>query len=385
MALGRAVVSDDIRAELSAETLAEVFLSLYAADCQTCGRPLGGASPALHVTDIDGDFAVATLHHPACQVSEWTRSRIIHGRGAAHLSFSTASTLLTLVGADEATTLTPVLLLNPSLEAVFLQLDDDRWRVHLPAQFPAAGLNPPGPGVALGNPVAGAVSRTPQGRIAVTMTQYPFDTFEAQAQPSTIARVRELGGLLLVVTHAIDPRQAQGQADLVPVFDGDRAVLGWVELDEVRRARPAPAATPVTTSSRSFVLHFGERHLSVGILIDHAEGIESCEQAHRWAAGVLESPDANLLPWREANLTDPAAGWFALNTANMTQYLLRAYPDGWRLLQCLARIDGAGPAETDNEAKAWATTITQGKAQTGPLRWVPGPTPNGAITLYAEA
>jgi NADH dehydrogenase FAD-containing subunit len=44
------------------------------------------------------------------------------------------------------------------------------------------------------------------------------------------ALVQDEGGLMLAVTHAIDPHNVTRDVDLEPVLRGDRTVMGWVKL-----------------------------------------------------------------------------------------------------------------------------------------------------------
>lgn len=129
------------RHHLKAAGLALVQASLWAKDCQTCGQPLGSAAPALHVLDLD-EFVSATLHHPRCQRPQWSTGTMPAGVSQPNASWHARTILLPLPRGPR-----PLLLVNPTLELVYLERDGDGWSIEHHAGFAAAGLVPPGPGL----------------------------------------------------------------------------------------------------------------------------------------------------------------------------------------------------------------------------------------------
>jgi hypothetical protein len=286
---------------------------------------------------------------------------------------------------DPEPTYYPSLIVNPGLEMVFIEKDETgRWRVQLPNMFAAAGLAPPGDGLLLNQPVPGAVARTPRDAVAVTIETPPYPTYDAGLQDVTAAKVREAGGVLVIATHAVHPHQITDLRDLDPVTRGDRTLIGWVELESVRAQRPK---TPAAKTGVTFVLHYSPGHLSVGPLLAHTSDDLSPERAQQWAVGVIAGQEKTgaeyLLDWEQTRDDDPGDGWYTMNAISANQYLLRRHPDGWRLVQGFSRADGP-VVETENEARAWAAGVVEHKAKLTGLDWRPGPTPDGALTLYAE-
>jgi hypothetical protein len=95
-------------------------------DCQTCGRSLGAKPPALCIDDVE-DFATASLHHARCRPAEWNDQGPIPHTGGARLSYVTRMVMMPLVHGEQKDP-RPMLLVNPSLEMVFLERDDGAGR-----------------------------------------------------------------------------------------------------------------------------------------------------------------------------------------------------------------------------------------------------------------
>jgi len=100
----------------------------------------------------------------------------------------------------------PILLVNPGLEMIVLEGGNGHWHPVPNAQFRAAGLVPPGPELRIEQqPVAGAVAHLSRGEITVTVTTPPRGAYQAHARPEILGRARELRGVLLMVTHTVEP------------------------------------------------------------------------------------------------------------------------------------------------------------------------------------
>lgn len=134
-------ISKHIVKRLGERGVEETMASLFPVDCQTCNRPLTGTTVALVVTDMM-IFARAALHHRRCHKSEWNDSGMVPSAGGATLSHRMRTPMLPWTNASTGeVVMQPMYLLNPGLEAVFLERDDDeQWHVKLPNQFTAAGL-----------------------------------------------------------------------------------------------------------------------------------------------------------------------------------------------------------------------------------------------------
>jgi hypothetical protein len=229
--------------------------------------------------------------------------------------------------------------------------------------------------------IPGAITRVTERTVAVTVETAPFQTYEARADATFLRLVMESGGVLFAVTHAVHPHTVREFGHVEPVMRGDRTVAGWVELESTRIRRPKARLKPTGTV---LILHWSPSHLSVGPLAAHTNENLTVGAAQRWAINQIGVDPDRLLPWHATNEDDPSTGWFTLNLLTAEQFLLRRYPDGWRVVRAFSRADGLG-VETDNEARAWAAGVVKHQAGLTGLTWEPGPTPDGAVTLYARA
>jgi hypothetical protein len=222
------------RDKLDEDGLAEVRAQLYAVDCQTCGRPLGTGAPALVVNEMDR-WAVAELHHRGCRAPEWNDGAVIGSAGAT-ITWCAESALFPVPTTSGVRASCAMLIVNPSLEVLWLYPEARGWRPGYHAVFSDAGVAlSPGPVLVLRDNVApGVTARIGDAEIAAVLSQpAPEDEYSAAAAPETVAAARA-HGFLLVVTHALDPSDlgsASGRAGVLQVLDAiqhGRAMIGWV-------------------------------------------------------------------------------------------------------------------------------------------------------------
>jgi hypothetical protein len=222
------------RDKLGEDGLAEVRAQLYAVDCQTCGRPLGTGAPALVVNATD-EWAMAGLHHRGCRAAEWNDGTVIGGSAGDTITWSAGSVLFPVPTASGGRTRCAMLIVNPSLEVLWLYPGAAGWRPGYHAFFSAAGLAPSsGPVLVLRERIAPEVTaRVGDAEIAAMLRQpAPQDEYSAAAAPETVAAARA-HGFLLVVTHALDPSDLasmDGRAGLLQVLnviEHERAITGW--------------------------------------------------------------------------------------------------------------------------------------------------------------
>jgi hypothetical protein len=128
-----------------------------------------------------------------------------------------------------------MLIVNPSLEVLFLYPGTAGWRPGYHAAFSSAGLAPSsGPALVLRDRIArGVNARIRDAEIAVALEQpAPASEYSAAAAPETVAAARA-HGFLFVVTHALDPSglgSMGGRAAMLQVLDAiehERAITGW--------------------------------------------------------------------------------------------------------------------------------------------------------------
>jgi hypothetical protein len=231
VATGQMLLSPDIQDKLGRDGLAELAASLWPVDCQTCGRPLGPAPPALCVDDF-GVFAGASLHHKQCRTPEWNQG-VITGPGGAFVSHRSRLVMLPLSGGTSQDNL-PTMLVNPSLESVFIHPADGTWRPQLPLEFAQAGMVPPGPQLRLFQPIAGVTARLTTNAITVTMPPPAIsDVYECELTESDTSFYREVSskrGIMLAATNAADPGSDDAARQLFDAMRADRVLCGWVAL-----------------------------------------------------------------------------------------------------------------------------------------------------------
>ncbi|MEU8140151.1 hypothetical protein [Streptodolium elevatio] len=108
------LVDPQTQDELGPESLAEIAAHLWAADCQTCGRPLGTPPPALVVHDLPG-IATASLHHDNCAPPTQGPIRTVLAPVHHHNSW-TARTLLMPLMCGDVQEHHAAMIVNPGLE-----------------------------------------------------------------------------------------------------------------------------------------------------------------------------------------------------------------------------------------------------------------------------
>ncbi|HTP16656.1 MAG TPA: hypothetical protein VMK13_12570 [Streptosporangiaceae bacterium] len=229
MAIIEIIADPGTRLHLGGPGLAALRECFFPGDCQSCNRPLGGRPPALSVSVLSPGHAMARLYHPACVPPQWNDSGLIEvAPGPGTVSRSARCWLFPAAGAPGPVYL-PALLVNPGFESVFLREGPDGWRPVLPEWFSAAGMLPG----AAGSPLPGVRSAIDGGIASVVFPASP-NPYSAPAEPVTLARARELGGFLILVSQVVDPA-ALSPASATPVlqraFSAGQIISGWASLD----------------------------------------------------------------------------------------------------------------------------------------------------------
>ncbi|SRR6266568_1186088 len=236
MILGNVLISPDTRANLGPAGVAELTASLWPVDCQTCGQPLGAQPPALAVDDVTA-FAWASLHHKRCRAPGWNSGPVITQTGAG-VSHRSRLVMMPVQGrGTKPGEALPMMVVNPGMESVTLRRDRGRWRPGFHSVFAAAGMVPPGRNLRIRRPVPGAAAALTPATARITMRDLPGDVYEsdlgAQDDGGDPFR-REItgqGGILLAVTHVVDPAATDGLArQITSAMREDRMLCGWVAL-----------------------------------------------------------------------------------------------------------------------------------------------------------
>lgn len=225
MGVESALINEKISSELGEEGLRGLLACLWPVDCQTCGGFLGEEPPSLCVDD-SVIFAVASLHHPGCRTPVWNDSGMITAvSDISALSYVTTALLLPL-GHNGREEWWPMMVVNPGLESVVLEREDQGWRVRPNLAFKAAGLVPPGPGLMIGRPVDGAVALITATSVAVAFQVTPLRTYEAPVDEAIAECARTRGGVLIGVTHALNPGELT-EEDLNTAMATGQILMGW--------------------------------------------------------------------------------------------------------------------------------------------------------------
>jgi hypothetical protein len=220
----RPLLTDHLTRSMLRSNLVDVEAQLHAVDCQTCGRPIGNARPALCVDDMDA-MCYASVHHPACRRPEW-RDRDFAFSGGALVSYRVLAFLLPMELGDELVPW-PCLLVNPSLEAIPLVRQGDQWRPGTVETFRRLGLLPAGPGLALNRPVPGAAARLNGGILTV---QLSLGRWQCRVRGPISQRIQELDGILLGVTTSLVPDEISDAEVLMDALQGQAIAFGWAPL-----------------------------------------------------------------------------------------------------------------------------------------------------------
>ena len=232
-----ALADQRTRSKPGDSALDEVLASLWPCDCQSCGRGLGSDPPALVVDDLQV-LTRASLHHGACRSPGWNDSFVIWGPGSALLTWRTVVLLLPFK-AGRGVIRAAGLLLNPGLEEIWLTQDAGTWRPRLEQSFAAAGLTHPSQEMPIQIPAAGLAGYLSQTSLHADVTGRS-DRYGSLAEPEIRAATAQLGGFLLIVTHAADPGQMNPDR-LMKVLAAPVTLAGWAQLDPPGDHGPADA------------------------------------------------------------------------------------------------------------------------------------------------
>ncbi|WP_160050092.1 MULTISPECIES: hypothetical protein [unclassified Nocardiopsis] len=231
MAVKKMKLTEKIESKLGEEGIQELAAHLWARDCQTCGGSLGVEPPALYVIDMH-TYAFAELNHEECRAPDWNDSGLLTGKSSsdAHLSHEALSVVLPF-SRNGAMDLRPALLVNPGLESVMIQLDDqDRWQVKIGKHFEHAGLRPVGQ-IPMDSPVKGVTAHLTHFEIAVTLQGPPFSTYSAPIGGPSGPQIRDAHadkqGVLLMVSHLFDFTTPTPD-HISSVFASGKLLSGWV-------------------------------------------------------------------------------------------------------------------------------------------------------------
>jgi hypothetical protein len=225
-------VTTDLQVRLGDAALERILRSLHPVDCQMCGAPLGAKRASLVVVQFGPVDAEALLVHTRCSPPgwridglEWTDPAEAYGSWHAH-----AALVAVAEAPDgEESDLMPAVVLNPGLESISLHRTGGQWRPNLASVAEPWGLSADLSVEPVGAVAADDVRLAVDGhRVFLTAESEPDRAVWADIEDEGFwASVEVRGGLLLVVTYAVDPHGLT-DADFSRIRVPGEALAGWV-------------------------------------------------------------------------------------------------------------------------------------------------------------
>lgn len=198
----------------------------------------------------DGRFLQAHLHHETCRPPAWVENPrfLAEGTAARALTYTTHHMLPQFVIFPGAGPGLPIIAVNPGLEAVTLDRDDDgAWKVATVRRYIAFGLHQasldepvkPVPGSALH-----VAKRTDGHNPECQVTLANGHTWTTRPPHFVLTAIERLRGVALLVTTILDPIKIDssfGFDELIRLIATGQCAIGWIPLTSVRTA---PARKP---------------------------------------------------------------------------------------------------------------------------------------------
>ncbi len=129
-----------------------------------------------------------------------------------------------------------MMVVNPSMESVMLRQDRGRWLPQLHSVFTAAGMVPPGRKLRIRRPVPGVTARLTPATARITLRDLPGDVYECDLDAENDGtdpfrrEITSQSGIMLAVTHVVDPAAAQVTRLVLDAMRDGRMLCGWVAL-----------------------------------------------------------------------------------------------------------------------------------------------------------
>lgn len=221
------VLTDEVtRAKLGVDGLAEVQRNLWPVNCQSCGQALGDDPPVLCVDDMLA-YATASLHHLACQPPRWRAE----GRLTPARRTTAASRLFVAPFAVGGVDGVPMVLVNPSFEAVLLAGREGRWQVNTVGAYSRLGLRPMFD-MNGRQSIQEATAALHDGVVVVQLTSSTdVERWRCAAdEGAAVDKMTELRRVLLGVTTLVRPDEANALRDVVAAAEARQVAMGWIDL-----------------------------------------------------------------------------------------------------------------------------------------------------------
>lgn len=223
MAIPEFLTDQRTRDTLGEDGLTALADSLYLGDCQTCNSPLGSEPPSLWVDATEGGI-VASLNHPRCRQARWNDSGLIVTITDTASWYAVA---VSWPNPGSRSGIAAALLVNPTLERVAMTNLDGTWVIDPGARVP--GLVRPDPDRITAIPLPSVTARMSADSVAVRVG-LAGQVYQSGSTEEIREGVSRNGGLLLVLTHALDPVVGVTEENLPWLLSPDRAMTGWAAL-----------------------------------------------------------------------------------------------------------------------------------------------------------
>lgn len=228
------------RSALGRAALARLREHLWPVDCQTCGQALGNTRPALVVDDL-GTTARASLHHERCRAPVWNDSGIVvHNSSAATLTYVSGAFLAPLHvdehgSGDYARRDLPAMLVNPGLETANLRRQGRRrWQVGSLDEYTALGFES-FEAMRIGEHTAMVTGQLVGTDLVVSCLG---EVWSSPTNERVLEQIRVDGGLMLIVTSALNPHEDGAFARIPQCLETGQALVCWVALDTDQATPP---------------------------------------------------------------------------------------------------------------------------------------------------
>lgn len=255
MAITKVRLPERATAELTPAVIDDIRRNLFAIDCQICGTPLGARTPALTVVEMNfGSLLHAILHHETCAEPRWGADAITLPAEPV-LSYRTMDVLMSMAftggHVDGAAVNLPLVVVNPSLEAVFLSRDEGGdWRVETVDRYVRRGLHAGSREIQLTTVPGGAVHLEELGvgsSPALMVRLGDSDRWVLRTNSVIAADIRRQRGIGLVVTTVADPTSfdtSRMTEELFALLDPGDCAVGWIPLAGALQTSDGGPMTP---------------------------------------------------------------------------------------------------------------------------------------------
>lgn len=342
--------------------ISETLLNLWPIDCQTCGYPLGEQIPSLCFSDIIVRRN-ASLHHAVCREPGWHADN--HISSNAFVSWRSISFVTGINRGDTVFRQVPIIIVNPTLEVVWIHNAGDEWRVSTIDQYLDKGFIRINRDVPL--PDTPAYSReVPYATLTRDSVSVSVDfasMWSASIDQTFFQAAKELDGFSLWITTRMNPEAGTLNPQNLEAIISDGGVAGrWIYLDPKKND-----SRNMERSSRDYILYWTSDYAVVGEVVKEIAGNESAESAFRQAADEFSRLEVDVGD-QDWTSVDSTGGWMILDGISAKHYFLHRHKQKWRLTRAIALRGGIGFGDRE-QAESWASHTVRFKLEEGEMNW----------------